>query len=115
VKAPSSIPPAARRTVPDIPVTHTQPSFARPAAGAAPPVRSSRSVLTQLSFDAVAYVTLTAQEIKRRPIDPHQAFVIGLIDGRSTIESVLDTCPLSTHQVLRILGELLREGVIALR
>jgi hypothetical protein len=112
VKQPDAPMPSERRTEP--------PSATEPAPVDLPPappprVRHSVSLLTQASFDAVPMVTITAAQLMTRKLDPRKAFVLGLIDGRTSIESLLDACPLSTHEVLRILGDLLRDGVIALR
>ncbi len=88
----------------------------RPALSSMPP--SSRLAPASLalgSLEAVPYLVLDDAALRDRKLDPQAAFVLGLLDGRMTIESVLDVCPLGTHRVLRILGSLLSDGVIALR
>jgi hypothetical protein len=48
------------------------------------------------------------------PLDPRTAVIVSFIDGRMTLRRILDTCPVSEEEVLRILGQLIRLGIIAL-
>ena len=67
------------------------------------------------SLDAVP--TLAKAPIQQSPgqADPEISFVLHLVDGHRTVEDILDCCPLETHDVLRILGLLLADGLICLR
>jgi hypothetical protein len=41
--------------------------------------------------------------------------VVSLLDGRSSVEAVLDACPMAESETRAILGELLRRGILGLR
>jgi hypothetical protein len=90
-------------------------SAARPTLSSMPPSYLAPASLALGSLDEVPYVALDPEALRARKLDPQTAFVLALVDGRMTIESVLDVCPLGTHRVLRILGALLGDGIIAMR
>jgi hypothetical protein len=48
-------------------------------------------------------------------LDHREGFVLSLIDGTSSIDTILDACPLSTHKTLRILHGLCERGILGLR
>jgi hypothetical protein len=49
------------------------------------------------------------------PIDQRESFVLGFVDGESSIDAVIQASSLETHQVLLTLTELFVRGVIAFR
>jgi hypothetical protein len=91
----------------------TRPSMPRSRADG--PSGPSLPTLTLASFARVPLVMMTSQEVREAKLDVASAFVLGLLDGEITVESVLDVCPLPTHHVLRILTELIEAKVVALR
>ncbi len=108
-------PTADRITVRVHPVAPLQaPAFAQtlPSMAACRPPPES---LALGSLDAVP--TLAKAPIQQSPgqAAPETSFVLHLVDGHRTVEDILDSCPLETHEVLRILGLLLADGLISLR
>jgi len=53
--------------------------------------------------------------LRARSSSQEEAFVLRLIDGRRDIETILDSCPLETREVLAILASLLQAQVIGVR
>ena len=67
------------------------------------------------SVALVPYLRRAPRDIPRGTIDHAQACVLALIDGRTSIEQILDTSPMPVPRVLRILSHLLDTGVVGLR
>ena len=63
----------------------------------------------------VPYLRRAPRDIPRGTIDHAQACVLALIDGRTSIEQILDTSPMPVPRVLRVLSHLLDAGVVGLR
>jgi len=80
-----------------------------------PPARPSLSVLRLGSLDRVPVVLVPGRDLRATGLDHREAFVLGLVDGRSDIEAVLDATPMPMHQVLIILTSLMDRGLIALK
>jgi hypothetical protein len=57
---------------------------------------------------------MAPRELCRQDVDPEAAFVLGLLDGHTSVESVLDTCPLAKDEAMRLLGVLLARDIIDL-
>jgi hypothetical protein len=49
------------------------------------------------------------------PLDHRAGYVVSLIDGRSTVEMIVDIAMLPEGEALMILGDLRRLGAIELR
>jgi hypothetical protein len=62
----------------------------------------------------VPRVLLSRAEIAELPIDPRSAFVLCHIDGRQTLEEILDVCAMPESDALELLGRLQTMGVIAI-
>jgi hypothetical protein len=67
------------------------------------------------SVALVPYLRRAPRDIPRGTIDHAQACVLALIDGRTSIEQILDTSPMPVPRVLRVLSHLLDAGVVGLR
>jgi hypothetical protein len=64
---------------------------------------------------AVPWLVVTYDELQRLPLHPRAGFVVSLIDGRCTVEMLLDVSGMREDETLDILAELLRLGAIELR
>ena len=67
------------------------------------------------SLDRIPVRACCAEELLTAPIDHRQGFVLSLVDGATTIESIVDASPQAMHQVLSTLTELLSLGLIGFR
>ncbi len=76
---------------------------------------SPSGVLPQVPSDGVPWVVASFDELRELPLDPHAAFLLSLIDGRFTVETIVDMCGLGAQRALRIFTRLLALGVIELR
>jgi hypothetical protein len=47
------------------------------------------------------------------PVDHRTGFLLSLVDGLSTLESVVDACGMPKSDALRILDELVQRGIVA--
>ena len=47
-----------------------------------------------LSMDGVPWLIVTYDELREMPLDPRAGFVVSLIDGRSTVEMIVDIAAL---------------------
>jgi HD-GYP domain-containing protein (c-di-GMP phosphodiesterase class II) len=125
---PASVPASARAAVRasanSVPVVRPGAYSSQPAALASPPsarpsVRASRpaappSLGVKLDLDRVPKVLLAMSAIMKLPLDPRAGFLLSLMDGVSTLETIVDTSGLPREEVLHIVGELIRQGAVAL-
>jgi hypothetical protein len=65
-------------------------------------------------LDEVPYVTCPTATLLEARLDHRAGFVLSLVDGRSTVESVFDACPLPEEDTCFILGDLQRRGLVAM-
>jgi hypothetical protein len=65
-----------------------------------------------LSMRARLTIRIAPRELCARHLDPEAAFILGLLDGHTTVEAVLKICPLAAHETLRHIAELMAAGVI---
>jgi hypothetical protein len=72
-------------------------------------------VLPVVAPTGVPWVVVSFDELKALPLDPQAAFVLSLIDGRFTVETIVDMCGLGVNGALRVFGKLLDLGVIEIR
>jgi hypothetical protein len=68
-----------------------------------------------IPLHAVPWLVMTYDELRALPLDSRAGFVISLVDGRCTVEILLDLGGIPEDETLAILGELLRLGAIELR
>jgi len=104
-----------RITVRALPATSEPPSVAHPTLDrlrAAPPPAAA---LALGSLEAVPSIKMLPRYLRARSSSQEEAFVLRLIDGRRDIETILDSCPLETREVLAILASLLQAQVIGVR
>lgn len=67
--------------------------------------------------DAVPRVQCSVDDLKAFPLDSRDGFVVSLVDGRSSVTTILDAAAASLDEgeVMEILARLVRLGVIELR
>jgi hypothetical protein len=68
-----------------------------------------------LPMHAVPWMVLTYDRVQRLPLDSRAGFVISLVDGKCTVEMILDISGMPEDETLDILRELERLGAIQLR
>jgi hypothetical protein len=64
---------------------------------------------------AVPWLIVTYDDLQKLPLDPSAGFVVSLIDGRCTVEMLLDISGMREDETIRIIGELVRLGAVELR
>jgi hypothetical protein len=64
---------------------------------------------------AVPWLVVTYDQLQRMPLDPRAAFIVSLIDGRCTVEMLLDISGMSENETLGILSDLVRLKAVELR
>lgn len=78
-------------------------------------VAPDSSVRMVLPVRAVPWLVLTYDEVRRLPLDSRDGFVLSLVDGRCTIEMILDIAGMSEDAVMDVLHKLVQLGAIELR
>ena len=74
-----------------------------------------KSVGSTLSSPKIPVVITPIEEMAKRQIGSKESFVLGLIDGRTSIKSIIWLSPLREVEALRALQQLLDDGLIALK
>ena len=66
---------------------------------------------------AVPWLAMPVEELRSLPLDARTAYVISLVDGQCTVETILDLCEVEVarEQALDALAHLLELGAIELR
>jgi hypothetical protein len=67
------------------------------------------------SMEDVPFVACLPRDMLDAKLDHREGFVLSLIDGRSSVETLVDACPLPEEETRRILGALRGAGIVALR
>jgi hypothetical protein len=78
------------------------------------PTRPPPSYRDLGSLQRVPRLVCSPEQLRKAALDHKQAFVLVLVDGRLDIETILDATPMAMHEVLRILLDLLGQGLIAI-
>ena len=68
-----------------------------------------------ISLSAVPWLVVTYDELRRLPLDKRRGFLVSLIDGRCTVEMLLDVSGMPEDETLDILRELVGLGAVELR
>jgi hypothetical protein len=63
-------------------------------------------------FRRVPRLAVSAQELALLPLDHIEGFLVSRVDGRSTIETILDVCAMPADEALGILESLVERGVL---
>jgi hypothetical protein len=76
-----------------------------------PPI--SGTYRRQVTLDCIPRLTLSPEALRTLPLDHRAGFLVWLIDGSSTVEAILDACPMTREHALAMLGVLAAHGVIS--
>jgi hypothetical protein len=68
-----------------------------------------------LRLDAIPWLVVTYDALRELPLDPRAGFVASLVDGRCTVEVLLDISGMPEDETLEILRELVRLGAVEMR
>jgi hypothetical protein len=60
-------------------------------------------------------VTMTADELKRLPLDHRAGFVLSLMDGSMDLDTILDMCGMEREEALGLVRDLYDSGVLTFR
>lgn len=66
------------------------------------------------SLDRIPARSCSTDQLRSAAIEPRHAFILDLLDGKTSIESVIDASPMPMHKVLLTLAELLTARLIVL-
>lgn len=66
-------------------------------------------------MQAVPWLVVTHDELRQLPLDCRAGFIVSLIDGRCTVEMLLDMAGLPEDEVMALITQLVRLGAIELR
>jgi hypothetical protein len=75
---------------------------------------ASSDIRRVLPIAAVPWLIATHEELLALPLDGRAGFVLSLIDGRCTVEMILDIAGLPEDEAIDILNSLRQLGVIEL-
>lgn len=64
------------------------------------------------SFDAVPRHAVSPDQLVKLRLDHHAGFMLALVDGVLSIETIVDVCGMKKAEALRVLSFLVRKGVI---
>jgi DNA-nicking Smr family endonuclease len=82
---------------------------------AAPSASPAASPSPSPRRDAVPILAVPLAELTTRALDHRRGFMVSLVDGTSTVETLLDLSGMPEREAMELLGELLAQGVLAIR
>jgi hypothetical protein len=96
-------------------VTHPEPQAYAETTGTSSEVApTSGTYRRRVTLEAVPRLRVSPTTLRSLPLDHRAGFLVWLIDGVSTVEAILDACPMTREHVLAMLGVLAAHGVISL-
>lgn len=75
---------------------------------------ASSDIRPLIPMVAVPWLVMTLDQVKALPLDQRAGRVLSLVDGRSSVEMILDMSGIREDEVIGILAHLLELGVIEL-
>ena len=66
-------------------------------------------------FSYIPIVVLEAERLRRAPIDGRAGFIVALLDGKTTVEELLDISAMPAEETLALLEQLRSGGIIEFR
>jgi hypothetical protein len=63
---------------------------------------------------SIPVLAIERAQLTKLRIDHRAGFLLALIDGATTVESMLDVCGMPTADAIQLLDQLVRDGVVAL-
>lgn len=109
IAPPRSLPPAAPRPLRPASTTRL-PAVAEPRR--APAVAMAPA---DVVGEKIPVLLVAPSELAKLPLDHRAGFVLSMLDGRTTIEGLVDASGMPTEEVLAIVEQLLAMSVISLR
>lgn len=77
------------------------------------PVSTQREIPAAVDFfRRVPQLAVSPEELPLLPLDHREGFLVSRVDGRSTIETILDVCAMPAEEALQILESLVERGVL---
>lgn len=67
-----------------------------------------------LPMDAVPLLAVGLSELRTFSLDPSAGFLVSLIDGMTTVETLLDLCCIPSDEALARLNDLVRQRIVKL-
>jgi hypothetical protein len=64
------------------------------------------------SLEGCPVLAISPEELVRRNIDHRAGFLLSRVDGQSSVEDILDVCAMPRTDALRILGDLIEDGIV---
>ena len=78
-------------------------------------VRTARQIVVTGQFLASnTRVRLTPEELHAAELDHREYFLISLLDGQTSIESLIDICGMPSEEAIALLDGLVRRGILDL-
>jgi hypothetical protein len=62
----------------------------------------------------VPRMAMNSRELSLLPLDHREGFLLSMIDGRTTVETILDVCAMPADEALQLLEGLAERGVIVI-
>lgn len=62
---------------------------------------------------SIPRLAIRARDLLNLPLDPRVGFLLSRIDGVSTVETIIDLCPMPEEETLAMLGSLRELRIIA--
>jgi hypothetical protein len=63
----------------------------------------------------VPWLLVTPEKLRELPIDPRAAFLVSLVDGQCSVETIADVAGIPFDDVMEIFGTLVMLGAVELR
>jgi hypothetical protein len=63
----------------------------------------------------IPILILERAQLTQLHLDHHAGFLLSLMDGTTTVETLLDVSGMQADEALRLLDDLIRQGVVALK
>lgn len=90
----------------------TESGFQGKASAPPTPVTPLRPLLPG---NAVLHLSVTVEELRTLPLDARAAYLLSLVDGRCSVDLILDVCEMDRGEALGALADLLELGAIQVR
>jgi hypothetical protein len=68
-----------------------------------------------MPLGAVPWLVVTYDVLREMPLDSRMGFVLSRVDGRSSVEVILDVVGIPEDETMEILHQLVQLGVIEVR
>ncbi len=68
-----------------------------------------------MALHRVPWLIVGYDELRRHPLAPRHGFLLSLVDGRCTVEMIVDMSGLERGEAIALLAELVRRGVLELK